>query len=253
MASLHNVEPRPEQKSSLNEDTRPRSTPKSIRLYKGITFPNDGVIFRCTVDKGGKEWLDYGWIRVGARTPGSEPDYHDDDPDDNPRQLVKFWMFAEIDGEKYALVDIYRKYRQPRPQPGGPVPEQLWSHPILRRYEHVYYARGGRQVSPFFAVPVSSIIGAACVFPDTDQGRQVGDHSAGQRVMYHPPLIEMCGYENWRLPGDEIIPEPPVDELADIDMSDGGYEQSSDDGKKCDDDPVDPFEGESDSSDDNWF
>jgi len=241
MASLYNLDPREDVKANqLNENTRPRPTPRNIRLYQGINFPNDGITFRCSMSHKGKEWLDFGWVRVLEGSRGSEPDEWEEDSAGNPRQLVRFWLFAEVEGIKYALVDVYRKYRHRGPGP------RLWEHPILQRYEHVPFVRGANNtpVHPFYAVPVESIIAAACVFPDVDQERDYGDHSVGERVLYHPPLVEMCGFTTWRLPDDKIIPEPPQEELEDADVSSEGSDQSVD----GDESEEDEEEAESSSS-----
>lgn len=226
MASLYNLEPRQDVKAAINENTHPRPTPRNIRLYQGINFPADGIKFRSTLNHRGKEWLDFGWVRVEEDSLGAEPDYWTEDPQKTKRQLVRFWLFGEVEGVKYAFVDVYRKYRPRRDE------RKLWDHPILQRYQHVPFVsrRGGNvtELPPFFAVPVSAIVGAACVFPDLDQGREFGDHSVGERVLYHPPLVELCGYTDWKFPNDSVIPEPPAEDLADVDLSSEGSDGSVD-------------------------
>lgn len=212
-------------KAMVDEATRPRPTPLSVTLYRGITFPNDGVTFRAAADIGGKPWFDFGWIRV-ATDKDAEEDKHDptaDPADKSYRQLVKFWAFAEVDGQKYALVDYFRKVPPNKKFKvrGSRQVESFWEHPVLKLYEHVPTKRGGRIVEPFFAVPVTSIIGAACVFPCVDQGRAAGDNSPGLCVWYHPPLVELSGFETWKLPSArEMFPDPSTSELVESDDDD---------------------------------
>lgn len=210
MASLHNAVEEDSAKALVNEATKPRKTPLSVTLYRGINFPDDGVTFRAAASYRGKPWFDFGWIRTG-KTQGSEPDNFDTNPRENHRQLVKFWAFAEVEGKAYALVDVFRKVRRGS---GRNRAEDFWDHPVLKVYEHVYYKKGDQVKEPFFAVPVSSIIGAACVFPCVDQGRKPDDYRPGLRVLYHPPLVEFCGFKTHQLPLPSLFPEPSIDELA---------------------------------------
>jgi len=97
---------------------------------------------------------------------------------------------------------------------------------------------------------VSSIVGVACVFPDVDQGRGAGVHRPGERVVYHPPLQEFCGFSDWRLPNDNIVPPPPQDALDAIDTSSEESEEGSGDEEESDDSSVLNSEGESDEDSD---
>lgn len=215
LASLYNTVEGDSAKALVNENTHPRPTALSITLYRGLTFPDDGLTFRANASYGDKPWFDFGWVRVDKMTPGSEPDYFDPTPDENHRQLVKFWAFADVEGEKFALVDVFRKVVPPprsRANRGGE--EEFWPHPVLKLYEHVPYRRSGAPIHPFFAVPVTSVIGGACVFPCIDQERGAHDHSVGLRVLYHPPLLELCGFKSWQLPSRDLIPTPSESDVA---------------------------------------
>lgn len=233
LASLNNIVTGDSAKALVNENTKPLPTPLSITLYRGITFPDDGVTFRATASYGGKPWFDFGWVRVGRNERGSEPDHFDPNPKENHRQLVKFWAFAEVEGEKYALVDYFQKVKPP-PTPrsaGGraAADNSYWAHPVLKEYEHVPYTdKDKKAVPPFYAVPVASIIGAACVFPCVDQGRDLHDSRAGLRVLYHPPLVELCGFSTWKLPPADMFPEPSARDL--VECEGGVYESSSSSG-----------------------
>lgn len=210
MASLNNTVVGDSAKALVNEDTKPKETPLSVTLYRGINFPDDGVTFRAAASYRGKPWFDFGWIRTD-KARGSEPDYFDTNHRENHRQLVKFWAFAEVEGKKYALVDVLGKVR---PGSGRNRREDFWDHPVLKLYEHMYYKVGSQVKQPSYAVPVSCIIGAACVFPCVDQGRRGDDYRPGLRVLYHPPLVELCGFKTWQLPLPNLFPEPSDDELA---------------------------------------
>ena len=154
-------------------------------------------------------------MRVETGTKGSEPDPFGrvSDPPGR-RQLVQFWGFCEVDGEKWALVDYYQKYVPPKRVKGGPEPVRLWKHPLTVRYHHQREKRGDVAVPPFYAVRVSCITAAACVFPGVDQGWGVGSSKPGRRVFYFPPQLEVCGGEDWRLSSKNLVTFPTGEDLA---------------------------------------
>jgi hypothetical protein len=98
-------------------------------------------------------------------------------------------------------------------------------------------------------VPVSSIIGSACVFPDVDQGREPGNNSPGLRVVLVPIFLELCGGEEWKLPSIDLIPEPP--EFDDDDEDEDEDEEDDDDNDDDDDDSDDDDDDDGDDDDDS--
>ena len=233
-----------EAKDLVNEDTHPTSTPKNTRIHKGTTFPKENTTFRANVKYGGAPWFDFGWVSVEEGQAGSEVDLVDKAPEQPGRRvLVQFWGFCTVSGTKWALCDYYRKYVQRRARKGQPPIPQLWNHPLLRRYEHLpHRCGGGDKVHSFFAVPVSAVIAAACVFPGVDQGRGVEDFRLGRRVTYTPRQVELFGGTDWFLPGETLIPEPTQEQLDSV----GEYEHVS--SSDSSDDGDDSVESESESS-----
>lgn len=167
--------------------------PANIRLRVCLVHSESGVRFRACANYGGAPWFDFGWLRVDEDQEGAE-----DDPTEEgaSRVLAKFWGFTKWKGKYYAFVNYYRRAR---------VHHQ---HPVLRKYEHLP-VRGarGRSVAPFFAVSVSSVVGAVVVFPDPDFS---SCNNAESRVLVHEPFKVLVGGLEGSVPSRSLFPPPPA-------------------------------------------
>jgi len=213
-------------------------SPVNLKLYRCTRFPDSSTTFRAYSSYyGGKPWFDYGFTRVDHDQEGGESDPIEPD---SKRTLVKFWGFTEHNGVVYACVDYCTRH-SPRPGHRG----EWRPHPTMRTYKfNTFYHRGaGEPNPPFFAVPVSSTIASAVIFPGPDNRKC---------VLYFPTDTYMGAGDPATVPdpADYVpaFPDPRPPLLTDSESSDISFTEPSSSESEVGVPPMELSDNESDLS-----
>ena len=139
-------------------------------------------------------------VRLRVGTSGDNQAGAETDPVDPTckRVLVRFWAFTNRCGHLCAFGELHQRVR--RDTGAG-------SHPLLHKYKYYQYTTANDTQVPFYALPVTSTVGAAVVFPDPDF--RCAANRVERQVAYVPTVDEVGDGTSKTVPGEDFLPAVP--------------------------------------------